>query len=375
MSALPSGPDPTAPVLLVTADADLRAGVQRLAAAAGVTVDVADAHMPPPAWRSAALVLVGADLVATVAAAAWPGRTDLVVVDQRPGEPDEALYRAALAVGARGVLVLPAADAQLQDLLTDAADRPIGHGPGGRVVGVVAGSGGAGATTLAAAIAERAARDAPCLAVDLDPWGGGLDRVLGLEAEEGLRWDGLHGVHGRVGAGALRDAVPRADGPGVLAWGPPSGLTVVDAQRSGPDATTVRTVLTAATRGHPLVVVDLPRSTSAGVLEAAARCDLLVVVGGRTVAAAAATHRVATVLGQHARDVALVTRGRGRGLRPEEIAAALEVPLLAELPELRRLSEVVDLGGGALRAGGRGLDRVARAVLGQVHGGRAERAA
>ncbi len=362
LSGLP-GPAAAPPVLLVTADPDLRAGVQRLAAAAGVGLEVHDVAAAPASWRAATIALLGADAVGRVAESSWPRRAEVVVVAHRVADPDPRLFRAALAAGARDVLVLPADDARLQDLLTDAADRPVGAGPGGRVIGFVAGSGGAGATTLAAAVAELAADDRPCLAVDLDPWGGGLDRVLGLEGEDGLRWDGLDGVQGRIGAGALRDAVPRRDDLGVLAWGPPSGLAALDAQRAEPTAGAIRTTLAAAVRGHPLVVLDLPRSTSAGVREAAARCDLVVVVGARTVSAAAATHRVATVFGQHARDLALVTRGRARGLRGEEIAAALGVPLVADLPEVRRLTEVVDLGGGPLRAGGRGVERVARAVL------------
>lgn len=368
-------PDVSVPVLLVTADPELRAAVQRLAAAAGVGVEVSDSAGTPSTWREAALVLVGSDVAAVVADGAWPARSDLLVVTRHRDGPDPGLFRAALAAGARGVVVLPDEDAALVELLTDAADRPAGVGPRGRVIGVVAGSGGAGATTVAAAVSEAAACDGACLAIDLDPWSGGLDRVLGLEREDGLRWDGLQGIRGRLGAGALHDAVARREQLGVLAWGPPSGLATLDAQRAGPDVATVRTVLAAAVRGHHHVVIDLPRTTSPAVLEAAGRCDLVVVVGGRTVAAAAATHRVATVFGLHARELALVTRGRSRGLRAEEIAAALGVPLIADLPELRRLPEVVDLGGGALRAGGRLLERVARAVLERAHASWAAQAA
>src|SRR5690606_6779909 len=106
--------------------------VQRLAAAAGVAVEVSDAAGTPSTWRASALVLLGCDVAPVVADGAWPARSDLLVVTRHHDGPDPGLFRAALAAGARGVVVLPDDDAALVELLTDAADRPAGIGPRGR---------------------------------------------------------------------------------------------------------------------------------------------------------------------------------------------------------------------------------------------------
>ena len=80
-------------------------------------------------------------------------------------------------------------------------------------------SGGAGASTLAAALAQHA-RDAGSRAVlvDLDPLGGGLDLMLGAETATGARWDELAGITGRVDDRVLLDALPSADGLPLLSW-------------------------------------------------------------------------------------------------------------------------------------------------------------
>ena len=72
--------------------------------------------------------------------------------------------------------------------------------------GVSAGTYG-GAMT-ATALALRAAVE-PTLLVDLDPWGPGLGRVLGGRPGEGITWDDLSGVDGRLSASELASALPR----------------------------------------------------------------------------------------------------------------------------------------------------------------------
>lgn len=362
----PAGAAPPTPTaLLVTTDAALHDDVHRLAAAAGLPVEVAtDPGAALRSWVPAAVVLVGADLAATVAGAGPPPRAGVHLLT-RDGVHD-ALFRDALILGARDVRALPEAEEWLVEMLTDAADVLLGTETVGRTVGFVAGSGGAGATTLAAAVALSAAELTATLAVDLDPCGGGLDRVVGVDGVPGLRWDGFQS-DGRLGARALRDAVPRRDGLGVLTW-PAGPATDVTAQ-------TAREVLSAAQRGHGAVVLDLPRHRDLLVEETLSRCDVVVVVSGLSVPAAAATHRVVTGLTGLTREVVLVCRGSGRGLRPADLAGALGVALVAEMPDQRGLAEAVDLGVGPLRSRRGPLARTARdlahsLMVGPVRAGR-----
>jgi CO dehydrogenase nickel-insertion accessory protein CooC1 len=81
----------------------------------------------------------------------------------------------------------------------------VGGGGGGR--------GGAGASVLATALALTASRlDRPTMLVDADPYGGGLDLVLGAEKTGGLRWPDLAGTRGRVGGRTLREHVSNCRG-------------------------------------------------------------------------------------------------------------------------------------------------------------------
>ncbi len=340
-----------APTLLITRDESLLEDLLRLAAAAGAELDVAhDTTAALRAWSSASAVLIGSDQVGALARQR-PRRRDQVHVVVRGGVPD-GLFRSALAAGACDVVELPAAEAWLVELLTDVSDGPTRRA---RTVGVVAGSGGAGATTFSCALAMTASRDAAAVLLDLDPLGPGVDRVVGLDEVEGVRWDALQAASGRLGSRALRAALPHRDGLAVLGWG--SGPT-------GPlEAASVREVLSAAQRGHDVVVVDLPRRVDEVAAEVAARCDLLVVVAVATVPGAAAAARLTAALQSLNRSLGLVVRRCPAAVPSEHIAAALELPLLAEMPRQRRLVEDVDLGLGPVRSARSPLSRAAGAVL------------
>jgi len=350
--------------LLVTADETLREEVLRLAAAAGTTPDVApDPARVTRAWATAPCVLVGDDVLAA-AARCSPERRDGVHVVGWQASGDT--LRAALALGAQQVCELPRAEGRLIDLLhdlDDAAREP------GVVVGVVGGSGGAGATTLACALGQVASWSGRALVLDCDPQGPGVDRVLGLEQAPGVRWDTLARGGGRLGAASLRDAVPSRDGLGVLAWPP-------EVARSGGAAAGVtgaatdpegfreacREAVSAGRRGHDLVVLDLPRSGDDLVVELAGRCDLVLVVVVPAVAPMASALRTCGRLGGAA---ALRVVLRGRGLTSEEVGRVAGVPVVGVLPEQRGLSEAVDLGLGPVRSPRGRLARAAAALLAQ----------
>ena len=337
--------------LLVTRDPALLDELARLAAAAGVALDAEhDAHAALERWTAAPLVLVGSDLAEDLAALAPPRRPQVLLVGVAPA-PDAA-FRAAVGVGAETVVELPDRRAWLTELLIDLGDL---GGPGaapGRMVGVVAGSGGAGATTFACALAQVAARRGTAVVVDTDPFGPGADRVLGLDGAAGVRWGELGQTAGRLGARSLREALPSRDGLAVLTW--EAGTL---GELSPP---VVRESLSAARRGHGLVVVDLARSVDPLVAEVALRCDALVVVARPTVASAAATVRVAARFAGHPR-AALVARGRE--IVAEEVASVTGLPLLATMPDQRGLAESVDLGLGPVRGRRGPLARTAVQVL------------
>lgn len=330
------------PPLVLSRDPAVLDDLARLAAGAGVRTEVRD---DPPgalgAWSSAPLVLVGDDLLEEMAAVCPPRRTGVVVVCRSPGRET---FRLALEVGAGEVAELPTAEEHLAALLADVEESPTR----GRVIGVIGGAGGVGASTLACALGQVAGTVGPALVLDTDPLGCGLDRVLGLDEVPGVRWDDLASSAGRLGSRALREAVPRRDGLGVLAWSPgPAAL---------PSSSIVRDVLSAARRGHELVVVDLARRAGATSAELMARCDLVLVVTPSSVAGVASTLRV---LGSMTDSSRLRLAVRPGAVSRAELSATVGVRIGLDVPHQRRLAEAVDLGLGPLR-GRRGP--LARAV-------------
>ncbi len=341
--------------MIVTDDELLLADLVRLAAAAGVTPEVARASAPAlQSWTSAPLVLVGADRAPDLARSRPPRRPRVHVVG-RGALPDE-LFRDALALGAESVAGLPTSESWLVEMLTDAGD---GRASTGVTIGVVGGAGGVGATVFAAALAQVCAGTGSTLVVDVDVLGAGIDRVLGLEDVEGTRWDALMQATGRLSARSLREALPGRERLSVLTW-------PVDRTPSL-QAFAVREALSAGQRGFDTVVVDLPRHPDPVVDEVLARCDHLLLVSTLTVPAVTAAARVARRL-PRAAGAGLVLRGGAAGVAPREVERLLDLPVVATMGDQRGLDEAISLGVGPLRSGRGALARAARQAAEAVRG-------
>jgi len=184
------------------------------------------------------------------------------------------------------------------------------------VIGVVGCSGGVGSSTFAAVLACVAG---PSLLVDVDAAGGGIDVLLGIEDAVGARWSGVRVDGGDLDPQALLNAVPRWGACGVL-------VADVSCVLPGP---LVQVVESARAAGP--VVLDLPRHDCVERSAALEQCDLVVLVVRADVVGIAAAHGIAeAMLGAR---VGLVVR-RGQ-VRCGDVARAVGVPMLGELPPLR----------------------------------------
>ena len=332
----PSNASPIARTLVVTASATLLDDLLRLAAAASVEVEVA-AHAQAAArsWHRAPQVVVGNDLLDAVIASAPRRRSGVLVAHSAtPGTDVEAsLWRRAVEVGAEHVVSLPQGETWLVARLAEGASGARALAP---LLVFVGGRGGAGTSTVATAVALRAARTrGPAALVDLDPWGGGLDLMLGIEESSGLRWPELSQTVGRVAPEALIEALPRSEQLSVLSWdrGPAVDLP----------PTAVSSVLDGALRGFELVVADLARTPGDISAEALRRASALVVVVPREIRAVAATQRLLRAVSGHSAPVWLVTRGPGpSGLDALEVASALDLELVADLRHDPRIAAAVE---------------------------------
>lgn len=329
--------------LIATGDPTTLDDLLRLAAAAGAEAEVAaDAARAVPVWHRSPLVLCGADLADELAPVA-PRRPGVVLV---AATGRDEVYRTALAVGAQDVAVLPDDETWLVDALATAAEPVAGLGV---AVCVTGGCGGAGASVLAAGLGLAAVRRGlSSLLVDGDPFGGGLDIVLGAEETDGTRWPELAERRGRLSAAFLRAALPAVHDLAVLSW----GRDDAPVRTATPEA--MVSVLDAATRGFDLVVVDLPRPVGPAGETALRTADTTFLVVPAELRAAVAADRMAATLRRATTEIRLVVRGAVKGgLTSTVIAESLRLPLAAELPDDRRLATALD-NGDLVRASRRG---------------------
>lgn len=321
--------------LALIADPALRNEVDRVCAAAGVRV----VHTAEPSsrkvWTEAAAVVLDAPAARQCSGRALPRRGRVVLVGD--AEPSTADWQAAISVGAQRVVTLPAQDSELMAELADAADRAHDDGGRGAVAAVIAGRGGAGASIFATALACIAS---DALLIDADPWSGGIDLVLGSEAESGLRWPDLAVRGGRLDHAALRDALPRMHGVSVLSGTRDSGD--VDAV----DAVALGAVIEAGSRGGVTVVCDVPRRSTEAAETALASADLVVVVTSADVRSCAATGVVARWVSTVNPNAGVVVRGPSPGgLRSAEVARIAGLPLLAAMRPQPGIAAVLECGG------------------------------
>jgi secretion/DNA translocation related CpaE-like protein len=325
-------------VLAVLTDAELTDELDRVAAAVGVRVVHArpTARVSRKTWLAAAAVVLDTAGADRCGQAGLPRRSHVCVLTAT--EPGAATWAAAIAVGAEHVVRLPQQEGDLIRDLAEAAESAREDRPRGHVVAVVGGCGGAGASVLAVALAQ-AANDA--LLVDLDPWGGGIDLLVGGEAAPGLRWPDLALEGGRLNWSAVREALPRQRGVSMLSGARCSYEL---------DAGAVEAVVDAGRRGGVIVVCDLPRRLTDAAQIAMDTADLVVLVSRCDVRACAAAAATAPVLTTINPNLGLVVRGPSPGgLRAAEVADVAGLPLLASVRAQPRFAEQLEHGGLRLR--------------------------
>lgn len=329
----------TVGVLALLDEPALRDEVDRVAAAVGVQV----IHLAPTAavarktWSAAAAVVLDIDGAGRCAGGALPRRSAVFLLTA--DDPDTVAFEAAIGIGAQQVLSMPHQAGDLVRGLAAAADTGRADHRRGEVVSVIAGRGGAGTSLFAAALAQTAAE---ALLIDLDPWGGGIDLLLGGEAATGLRWPDLSVQGGRLSWPAVRDALPRVRGVSVL-----SGTR----QEHELAASAVDAVIEAGRHGGTTVVCDLPRRLTEAVETALDAADLVALITQCDVRACAATAAIASALTSLNPNVGLVVRGPSPGgLSAADVSEIVGLPVLAAMRPEPLLAEKLERRGLRLRS-------------------------
>lgn len=354
------------PVILASQSQRLTDEVSRVAAAAGLGLDVLP-DLASALGRNPEVLLLGSDLAVDGTGQRRPGRAGLhgaetILVGT---VQDTGLWEAAARLDVARVAVLPAASGWLAEHLGRRRALSAGY-----VLGVIGGCGGAGASSLACWLAHEAAdQGLETLLVDGDPNGGGLDASLGSGEVPGVRWPDLSDVRGSLNPVQLVSALPHVSGFALLSGASLPAAAGTDdpgedpgpAEPDAPDEPAeecISAVMDAARAAFALTVVDCARHRPGQLLLS---CDaLLLVVPGRLrpVLAARSLRR-----GLGAVPQAVVVRGPlGDGLDEARAADAVGLSLAGYLPAQRNL-EHAEARGLLLE---RGRRKPVRRVTGQL---------
>ncbi len=307
--------------LILTADRRLRDDLLQLAATANVETEVAaDVGGAGNSWSTAPAIFIGDDLAPSLRQAELTRREGVFLIGH--DRDDAEIWHHAFDLGVERVAFIRDDADWLTERFTNAAEP---NADSALTICVLGGRGGAGATTLAVALALAGVRRGQrTLLLDGDPLGGGIDLVLGGEETGGLRWPDFTQARGRVNGSELHEALPQLGGLTVLSWDRGDTLVI--------SSDVMRTVLEAAQRTSDLVVVDLPRRLDPAAREALARATVTLLVVPAEVRAVAAAARVAASTGLVAPDLRVVVRGPApSGLSGQVVAASLELALAGEM--------------------------------------------
>lgn len=343
-------------ILAVIDDPLLDSDIDRIVAAAGVRIVRTGDPSGRRVWTSAAAILVDTAGARRCAERGMPRRDRVLLVCR--DTPGPAEWEAAVAVGAQRVVTLLTHDRDLMAVLSDAAEESAEGGARGPVVAVLAGRGGAGASVFATTLAQVASES---LLIDGDPWGGGIDLVLGSETEPGLRWPDLSLAGGRLSYPALRDALPVHHGVSVL-----SGSRALSGGPSSNEigALPLGAVIDAGSRAGVTVVCDVARQPTSASETALAAADLVVLITTADVRSCAATAATAQWASAGNLNTGVVVRGPSPGgLRPIDVARIVGLPVLASMRPEPGIEPRLERGGLRLRRRSP-LARAARKVLG-----------
>lgn len=303
-------------VCLVSLDQKIQDMVSSAAAAQNILVKIISAEELSLGEISADIYFLGADQISEI-------RNNKNLLDKRIfilGFDSDKLIEHSLAFTAP-VILLPMSINKITEIMTEIRRKEA------KTLAVFGGSGGVGASTLAASLAIRRAKQGYRVGlVDLDPIGGGIDLLLGLEREEGWRWSKFKTASGHIAE--FYQQLPEISGVMVLSM----SRNYCDIPREA-----VFSVLDSLNQSMDFLVLDIGRSWISELSAIAAFVDLKICVVSPEVRQVAA----AKVSLAQLKDIKLVQRITGENAA-SELSEILGYPVITSYkgnPKLAKLAE------------------------------------
>jgi secretion/DNA translocation related CpaE-like protein len=203
------------------------------------------------------------------------------------------------------------------------------------VVLVTPAVGGAGASTVACALAAQyAAQGVKVCLIDADLRAGGLDVLMGCEQAPGMRWADIENLQGSVHGAELFDSLVVSHGIHVLA--PKRG-------QFDSDTSQMLTIIETLASSCDVVLVDAPRVAEELIQSLVTLSDDVLLVMPTTVQASSLVTSVKERFAE-VRCGLVVRQVPGSGLTPIGVAQAVDIPLRTTLPTDARIVEQVEQG-------------------------------
>jgi len=250
------------------------------------------------------------------------------------GATGPATWQFAAKLSANHIAVIP----DSRDWLVAHLSAPVTKK--GLCVAIIPGSGGAGASLLSVGLAFHARQlFSDVVLVDLDESSAGLDIVLGIETQPGMRWQDFHSLTGSISGSDILRGLPARDGVALLTHNDSKSTPA----KFAPDA------IIEQLRGvSGLVIIDFPRFTNQiAAVKILQQCDVAFVVSPSTVRGSATTKIAISKISKHVTTTELVIRNLpGTNLDALRIAQSLDVPLAGVVNSDPRIVEQIEQGFG-----------------------------
>jgi len=244
----------------------------------------------------------------------------------------------------------------------------------GRLIVVVGSRGGAGASCLAAAIAQALqGQTGRCILVDLCDGGAGIEVLLGIEGEPGARWPEMAAARGEIDGSELVLALPQWQGVPVLSFSRHQSKPLPDE--------VLLDVCAGLLRNGGVVVLDLPSPAAwtpairALISDAdqtlIATPDSAVGLAG-AVAVAAALNALTDTHGASRRraptpDRAIALRSQsGSRVAEHDVTKLVGLPVMVKFRNDRNLATAIELGAGPATKSAKRLVKAGKSIAAEV---------
>ncbi len=256
----------------------------------------------------------------------FKSKTPFVLVTD--SSPSAENYKVAIRQGASDLLELPKESAGLLQKLSDLENKKQTRA---KAIAIISGSGGAGASTVAAMAAWGLKRKFQTVLVDLNPQAGGIDVLFGQERNAASRWKDFENSHGDIPVKTFQNELISIEGLSLISHSREYSLTNTKLNKK---------VYSSLLQAFDLAIID----TDIENISELNFQEVIVVCTNTVRSVAACLWRIAEIKNQGYSPKLVVREVPGGDVTPEQISQNLKVDLFATIQTEVQLQKDMDRG-------------------------------